>query len=488
MAEQSLTDKTVKGVGWNSVDRIANYGIGFIVGIVLARLLSPEEYGLIGIVGIFTAIFNIILDSGFSTALIRKDGVTDTDYCTVFWTNLILSFILTTVLYFGAPLIGDFFNRPELVPYIHVMAFILVINALSITQQARLTKRIDFKTQTKISLISHTLSGIIGIVMAYMGFGVWSLVAQQMSSRLFTTILLWIYNKWWPRLVFSWMSFKELFSFSWKLLVAQIISSLWGQVYQAVVGKVYSPNTLGQYTRARQYGALVSSSVGDVVLKVSLPVMSSIQNEDDRLLRAFRTIIKTTMLISSVLLIGMAACAKPLIYVLIGEQWLPSVPMMRIISLSLMIYPLHQININMLTVQGRSDIQLVLQIIKCVLAVGPILIGIYVGIYPMLIGSVVVGWLALILNAYYSGKKFNYHWWMQLKDIAPSLLIAFLMAIPVYFLSYLPISDFIILPIQIIVGAVVTIALCELFKREEYFQLKKIVIDYSGKILHRKKK
>ena len=194
------------------------------------------------------------------------------------------------------------------------------------------------------------------------------------------------------------------------------------------------------------------------------------------------------MLISSVLLIGMAACAKPLIYVLIGEQWLPSVPMMRIISLSLMIYPLHQININMLTVQGRSDIQLVLQIIKCVLAVGPILIGIYVGIYPMLIGSVVVGWLALILNAYYSGKKFNYHWWMQLKDIAPSLLIAFLMAIPVYFLSYLPISDFIILPIQIIVGAVVTIALCELFKREEYFQLKKIVIDYSGKILHRKKK
>lgn len=488
MAEQSLTDKTVKGVGWNSIDRIANYGISFIVGIILARLLSPEEYGLLGIIAIFTAIFNIILDSGLSTALIRKDGVTDIDYCTVFWTNLALSFVLTAILYFGAPLIGGFFKRPELVPYIHVMSFILVINALSITQQARLTKRIDFKTQTKISLIAHTLSGIIGIALAYLGFGVWALVAQQMSSRLFTTILLWVYNKWWPRIVFSWNSFKDLFNFSWKLLVAQIISTLFNQAYQAVIGKVYSPDTLGQYTRAHQYGHLVSASIGDVVLKVSLPVMSSIQNEDERLLRAFRTIIKTTMLVSSVLLIGMSACATPLIYVLIGEKWLPCVPMMQILGLSLMIYPLHQINITMLTVQGRSDIQLLLQIIKCILAVGPILLGIFVGIYWMLIGSVVTGWISLILNSYYSGKRFNYTWWMQIKDISPSLFISFAMAIPVYLLTYLPISYFVILPIQIIVGAFVTIALCEWLKQDEYLRLKSIVVDYAERLLKKRNK
>lgn len=485
MAEQSLTDKTVKGVGWNSVDRIANYGIGFLVGIVLARLLSPEEYGLLGIIGIFTAIFNIILDSGLSTALIRKKGVTDTDYCTVFWTNLVLSFILTGILYVCAPFIGEFFKRPELVPYIHVMAFILVINALSITQQARLTKRIDFKTQTKISLIAHTLSGVIGIVMAYTGFGVWALVAQQMSSRLFTTVLLWIYNKWWPSLVFSWSSFRDLFGFSWKLLVAQIISTVFNQVYQAVIGKVYSPNVLGQYTRAHQYGQLVSSSVGDVVLKVSLPVMSEIQNEDERLLRAFRTMIKTTILVSSVFLIGMAACAKPLIFVLVGEKWLPCVPMMQILCLSFMIHPLHQININMLTVQGRSDIQLLLQIIKCVLSIGPILLGIYVGIYWMLVGSVACGWIALILNSYYSGKNFNYTWWMQLKDVFPSLIISFVMAIPVYLLTYLPVSYYIILPIQVVVGALVTFGMCEWRKQDEYLQLKKIVIDYSKKALHK---
>lgn len=487
MAEQSLTKKTVKGVGWNSVDRIANYGIGFLIGIVLARLLSPEEYGLIGIIGIFTAIFNIVLDSGLSTALIRKKGVTDTDFCTVFWTNLFLSFFLTAALYYSAPKIGDFFNRPELVPYIHVMAFILVINALSITQQARLTKKIDFKTQTKISLISHSLSGVIGIAMAYTGFGVWALVAQQMTSRLFTTILLWIFNRWWPELQFSWNSFKELFGYSWKLLVAGIINTLFNQVYQAVIGKVYSPQALGQYTRANQYGHLVSQSIGDVVMKVSLPVLSEIQDEDERLLRGYRTIIKITMLVSSVLLIGMAACAKPLIFVLIGEKWLPCVPMMQILSFSLMIYPLHQININMLVVQGRSDIQLILQIIKCIFAIGPIILGIFIGIYWMLIGSVFTGWIALILNSYYSGKKFNYTWWMQFKDVTPSIIISLVMAVPVYMLTYLPMSYFSILPIQVIVGAVVTIALCEWRKHDEYIQLKGIVIENVGKITHRKK-
>lgn len=487
MSELSLKDKTVKGIGWNSIDRIANYGIGFLVGIVLARLLSPEEYGLIGIIGVFIAIFNTILDSGLSIALIRKQLVTDIDYCTVFWTNLLLSFVLTAILFFCAPKISVFFGRTELIPYIHVMSFVLVINALSITQQARLTKRIDFKTQTKISLVAHTLSGVIGIIMAYSGLGIWALVAQQMTSRLFTTVMLWIYNKWWPSLVFSWISFKELFRFSWKLLVAQIINSLFNQLNQAVVGKYYSPIMLGQFTRAQHYGQLVSSSVGDVVLKVSLPVMSSIQNEDNRLLRAFRIIIKTTMLISSVLLIGMAACAKSLIFVLIGEQWLPCVPMLQLLCFGLMLYPLHQVNINMLLVQGRSDINLLLQIAKSILAIVPILIGIFVGIYPMILSSVVVSWVALLLNAFYSGRKFNYSWWKQLKDIAPSLIIAIIMAIPMFFLSYLPLSLYVILPIQIIVGFISLIVLCELWKREEYLQLKRILFDYSVKIIHKKK-
>lgn len=482
MPEQSLTDKTVKGVAWNTIDRIANYGIGFIVGIILARLLSPEEYGLIGIIGIFTAIFNIILDSGLSTALIRKDKVSEEDYCTVFWTNLLLSFVLTAILYFGAPIIADFFKRPELIPYIHVMAFILVINALSITQQTRLTKNVDFKTQTKISLIAHIISGTIGIVMAFWNMGVWALIAQQMSSRLFSTLLFWAYNKWIPQLLFSWSSFKNLFSFSWKLLLGQIIGTLWSQIYQAVIGKFYSPASLGQYTRAKQYVDLVSSSIGSVVLKVSLPVMSSIQNDDDRLVRSYRTIIKTTMLVAIVLIFGMAASAKSLIFVLIGEQWMPCVPMMQILCIGLVVYPLNMININMLVLQGRSDIQLILQIVKCVLAIGPILLGIYLGIYWMLCASALLAWISLYLNAYYSGKKYKYTVFMQLKDIAPSFMIATIMAIAVFALSFLPVSIYAIFPLQIIVGSVITFALCEWFKRPEYIQIKGIIMDYVGKI------
>lgn len=481
----SLTDKTTKGVLWNSLDKFANYGIGFLVGIILARLLSPEEYGLIGIIGIFTAIFNVILDSGLSTALIRKEKVTDTDYCTVFYTNLVLSFALTTTLYFCAPLISTFFKRPELTPYTQVMSIILVLNALSITQQARLTKKVDFKTQTKISLIAHTLSGVIGIAMAFLGFGVWALVFQQLSSRLFITILLWIYNKWIPKLVFSWNSFKELFGFSWKLLIAQIIGSLWQQLYQAVIGKIYTPATLGQYTRAHQYTHVCSATIGDVVLKVTLPVMSEIQNDDERLLRAFRTIVKTTTLASAVIMIWMAASASSIIYVLIGEKWMACVPMMQIICFSFVIYPLQQININMLIVQGRSDIQLILQIVKCVLAIGPIALGIFCGVHWMLAGSVLTSWIALILNAYYSGKKYQYPWWMQLKDVLPSFSIAIASGIPVYALSFLKWNPFILLPIQIIVGFGLAWLLCERIKTEEYLNLKSIVRGMIAKIRHK---
>lgn len=476
MAENSLAHKTTNGVLWNFIDRIINYGISFFIGVILARLLSPEEYGIIGIIGIFTAIFNIILDGGLSTALIRKDSVSDIDYCTVFYSNIGISFLLTFLLYWLSYPISAFFKRPELIPYIQVMSLILIINALSLTQQVKLTKKIDFKSQAKISLFSQASSGCLGIYLAIKGYGVWSLVFQQLSSRLLISILLWCVNKWIPKLQFSWQSFKELFNYGWKLLIAQVIGSFWTQIYQVVIGKIYSPTTLGQYTRANQYTLLCSSTIADVIMKVSLPVMSKIQNDDERLLRAFRIIIKVSMLISAILLFWMAAAAHSLIIVLIGDKWEDCVPMMQILCFYFILIPLHQINLNMLIVQGRSDIQLLLQIIKCILAVGPIALGVYCGIYWMLFGSVVVGWTGLLLNSYYSGKKFGYSWYDQLKDVIPSILIAFMISVPVYFLSFLDLSCFIILPLQIVVGLVLTVGLNELFKREEYLFVKNIII------------
>lgn len=478
----SLKDKTVKGVGWTALDSVANYGISFLVSLVLARLLSPDEYGLIGIITIFIVVFNTIIDSGFSTALIRKPSVTNDDYSTVFIINLCISVALAVLLYFGADGIAYYFGRDELVSLTQAMSCILVINALGIVQRAKLTKQLDFKSQTKVSLLASTTSGVLGIAAAVLGFGVWALVVQQISRQLLNTILLWIYSRWIPQLKISWTSFKDLFGFSWKLLIAQIINTVWTKLYQFVIGKYYSPETLGYYTRAEQFGNIFSNNITTIVQRVSLPVMSEIQNDTQRLVAAYRRLIKSTMLITLVLMLGLAAVAKPMIFVLIGEKWFPCVPFLQILCLSLAFYPLHSLNLNMLQVQGRSDILLILQIIKNIIALIPIALGIWVGIYWMLIGSVVTGFFDYFVNSYYSGKKLGYSSWSQLKDIVPSFLIAVAMAVPVWLLSFIPASLYIVFPLQLIVGAIIIFALCEKLKLQEYIELKNTAISYLGKI------
>ena len=253
MAEQSLKDKTVKGTFWSAADTFLAQGVSFVVGIVLARLLSPEEYGLIGIVAIFTTVMQGVVDSGFSNALIRKKDATNEDYNTLFIFNLAVSVVMFGLLFIGAPWIAKFFERPQLVELVRVMGLILILQALSIVQNTILTKRIDFKTKTKASVISAIASGVIGIGMAFAGFGVWSLVAQQLSRQLIYTILLWILNKWWPKLKVNTASLKYMWGFGWKLLVSGLLNNIWNEIYQVVVGKFYSPATLGQYTRSKQY-------------------------------------------------------------------------------------------------------------------------------------------------------------------------------------------------------------------------------------------
>ena len=479
---ESLTNKTLKGVGWNSIDRIANYGISFIVSIILARLLTPEDYGLIGIITIFISIFNTILDGGLSTALIRKKDVSDADYNTVFYSNIALSLFLTAVLFLSAPLISDFFDRPELTPLVRAMSGILVINAISIVQQSILTKRIDFKSQTQISIISSVTSGVIGIALAFSGVGVWALVAQQLSLRLLATILLFFYNRWWPRCVFSWNSFRDLFGFGWKLLTTRVLGSLWGQLYQGIIGKCYSPATLGLYTRAAQYGQMFSSGIADVVLKVSLPVMSSIQDDRERLIAGTRKIIRITCFVTSIIMFGMAASAHSMIYVLIGERWLPCVPFMQILCMNLLFNPLAYLNENLLTVEGRSDKLLVLQFWKMGLSVLPLVLGILGNIYMMLISSAVLAWFGIFLYTYYTKKYFGYGWQTQVRDIAPSIGISLFMSIPVLAMNWLPISPFIIFPLQIVLGAAMVILIGELRKMEEYMYIKDIVVKGIDKI------
>ena len=485
MAE-SLKDKTVKGVGWNLGGSMASYGITFLVGIVLARLLSPEEYGLIGIIMIFVTVFDGIIDSGFSNALIRKKDADEADNNTMFITNLVFSVVLFFVMFLGAPLIARFFGHDILVPLTRVMSCYLVINAFCLIQRALLVREIDFKTITKCQFISAGLSGIVGVSMALAGCGVWSLVGQNLSRIFFNTLCLWIFRNWKPSFSFSWDSFRDLFGFGWKLMVSGIINSVWGQLYQVVIGKCYSTETLGQYTKAREYVDIVSKYLTSVVQQVSYPALSQIQDEKERLKGGYRRVIKLTMLVVFILVLGMAACAKQLILVLIGEKWLPCVPIMQIVCFSMSLYPLHAINLNMLQVQGRSDLFLKLEIVKKVIGILPILAGIFFNIYWMLIvGFVTGGCIDFILNSYYSGRFVGYSTKDQLMDILPSLWVALAVALPVFGLSFLPLNPFILLPVQLIVGAAIAFLLLERTRLEEYQELKQIAIPIVNRVIKR---
>ena len=480
----SLKNKTVKGAAWSAMDTIGNYGITFIVGIVLARLLSPEEYGLIGIVAIFIAVFNSIVEGGFSSALIRKKDTTQADYCTMFYINLWVSIVLALILFFGAGTIAEFFKRDELTNLTRCLSPIIILNGLGFVQRTHLTKILDFKSLTKVSIIASVSSGVIGICMAYMGFGVWSLVGQQLSRQGFNTLLLWLVSRWRPLLLFSSASFKNLFGFGWKLLASNLLDTIWKEVNQVVIGKVYSPQMLGYYTRASQYGNLISSSLTTVIQKVTYPVLSSIQNENDRMKGAYRRVIRLTMMITTIIMLCLAASAESFIVVLIGEKWLPCVPMLQILCLGMMLYPLHSINLNMLQVLGRSDIYLILEIVKKIIGIVPILLGIFVGVYSLLIGGVVVGVIAFFLNSFYSGKGIGYSSFDQIKDIAPSLCISFATALIVWSITLLNFTPIAELLIQIPVGVIVGLILHEMFKLSEYLELKGIVLDFW----HRRRK
>jgi O-antigen/teichoic acid export membrane protein len=478
----SLKDKTVKGVGWSAIDNVAQMGVTFLVSIVLARLLSPDDYGLLGLITIVTAVCTTLVNGGFTTALIRKKDITEDDYNTAFIVNLALSLLLYAIVYASSPFIADFFKREELVSLTRVASLGLIAGALSLVPQTRLTKRIDFKAQTKITLIASVTSGVLGIAMALLDFGVWALVAQMLSNQVLRTVLLWVIDRWIPKFRFSKASFQELFGFGWKMMLSGLLDTVWKELYQVVVGKFYSPATLGQYTRGNQFAQLFSSNLTNVVQRVTYPVLSNIQDDKERMVSAYRRIIKTTMFITAVGMFFLGAISEPLLYCLIGPKWHEAATYLPLICISSSLYPLHAINLNMLQVQGRSDLFLGLEIIKKIIALGPLFIGAFVGIMPMLYTNLLTGIISYFLNSYYTGKFLKYSSWMQLKDVAPSYGIATLVAVSIYFLKYLPISNWIILPIQIVLGFFILIAVCQQTRMREFVEIKGIVKPYLKKI------
>ncbi|MFZ2322080.1 MAG: lipopolysaccharide biosynthesis protein [Ignavibacteriaceae bacterium] len=473
-----LKQKTISGLTWSFIDNFAKLGITFVVGIILARLLEPREFGLIGMTTIFIAISQSFIDSGFTQALIRKQKCTQTDYSTVFFFNIINGILFFLILFFLSGLISNFFNEPKLTSIIRVLSISLIINALTIVQRARLIKDINFKLQTKISIIASIVSGIIGIWMALAGYGVWALVFKTLSGYILTSILLWLWNKWKPTFEISKESFIEMFTFGYKLLFSGLIDTIYKNIYLLIIGKFYSATELGYYTRAEQFNNLPSQNIIDVVQRVSFPVLSSIQDDLPRLKAAYQKLLKSTMLITFTLMFGMVVIAKPLILILIGIKWLPTVIYLQLLCFVGITYPLQSLNLNILLVKGRSDLYLKLEIIKKILALPVIIIGIYYGIISLILGMLFLNIVSYYLNSYWSGKLINYSFINQIKDILPSFFLAAFIGVIVFLIGdFIKIGYLWKLIIQISSGIIIFWILGETIKIDDYIYLKNIVLE-----------
>lgn len=465
---ENLKVKTQKGLVWSFVDRFATQGVQFLFGIILARLLSPEDYGTIAMPLVFLAIAQCVIDSGFSTALVRKADLTDDDLSTAFYFNIGVGVISYTVLFLTSPLIADFYNTPILADLLKVTALATLFNPLCAVQQAILTRKIDFKTQAVVSLSGACVSGIVGLTMAYYGFGVWALVCQQVGGYVIRTILLWILGKWVPQRKWSWDSFRYLWGFGSKMLASGLLDTIYTNIYPIVIGKFFSANDLGNYTRAQQFATLPSSNVTGVLQRVTFPVLSRIQNEDERLARNYRKILKLSAFLIFPMMLMLSAIAEPLVRVILTDKWKGCIILLQIVCFSMMWYPIHAINLNLLTVKGRSDLFFRLEIFKKVCGVCVMCVTIPQGIIWMVSGGIVSSMIALVINTYYTGKLINVGYLRQMGDLLPIFSVSFFMWLVIHASLWLTSNIYLQLPLGIFVGLLVYIICARVLLKSEW--------------------
>ncbi len=470
---ENLKAKTAKGVGWGFADNILGLGITAAANIILARILSPADFGIIGMTAIFMTLSTSLVDSGFTGALTRKKDAVKADFDTVFYFNLAVSCLLYAVLFFCSPFIARFFKEPILVPVIRILGISLVINAFGIVQKIILVRRIDFRTQAWISLVSSFAAAVAAVVMAFYGFGVWSLVVLQVGKLAVNTILLWSVSKWYPGLCFSRKSFRDMFSFGGRLLITSIISAIWSEMYSFIIGKMYSSSVLGQYSRADKVKNMVTSNVSSVMQKVSYPVLASIQDEGERQINVYRKILKTTVLISFTAVFGVWAVAGPFILTFFGDQWLPAVGYLRIMCFSGLFLPLMMCSANVINADGRSDITLVLEILKTVMGLIPVVFGIIFSVEALLWSMVGVSFILFVVHAAYVSKVIHYSVGRQLADILPTLCVSIVMALIVNAMNMLAIPQWLLLLLQICAGGTIVVLAYEfVYKSTEYRDIK----------------
>lgn len=475
MQQESLKNKTKKGLAWSMIERFATQGVQFLFGIILARLLSPDDYGVIAMPLVFLAIAQCIIDSGFSTALIRKPELTEDDLSTAFYFNIGIGILCYAVLFFTSPLIADFYHTPILSSLLKVTALAVLFNPLCAVQQAILTRKIDFKTQAIVSLSGAVVSGIVGLYMAYNGFGVWSLVFQQVGGYIMRTILLWVLGKWKPKRKWSWESFHYLWGFGSKMLGSGLLDTIYNNIYPIVIGKYFSAQDLGNYTRAQQFSSLPSSNVTGVLQRVTFPVLSSIQNEDERLAKNYRKILKLSAFLVFPMMLMLSAIANPLVRILLTDKWIGCVILLQIICFQMMWYPIHAINLNLLTVKGRSDLFFRLEVLKKIIGVCIMCITIPNGIIWMVSGGIVSSMISLVINTYYTGKLIQVGYLKQMRDLLPIFGISLFMWFCVFICVTLIENCYVQLLLGIIIGFILFVVLSKLFLKSEWKDLMSII-------------
>lgn len=479
---ENLKSRTLTGMLWTFSDTIGTQVIQLIVQIILARLLLPRDFGIVGIVLVFISVSNVFLNGGLANGLIREKDTTQADYSTVFFFNLITSIVFYIALFFSAGLVSSFFSQPELESIIRVVGVLLIIGSLSLIQRIILSKEINFKIQTQINIFSALLSGMVAIICAVIGLGVWSLVIKMVLMSIIQSVMLIYVKRWRPSLVFSLTSFKRLFTFGSKIILSEIIRTLYENIYYVIIGASFSATTLGYFANARRLSEAAATSITAAVNKVSFPVLSKIRLDKERLKRGYRSIIKTSSFIIFPSMIGLISIAPVLFEVILGENWIPAIPYFQILCLAGILTPIISINSNLLLVQGRSDLFLYLNI--ATRSMGVILISLVfflnLGIYGLLWVSVIDSGLSFLIYAKYSKKMIGYSLYEQVKDVFKTLSLSLLMgSILVFIPTLVQNKSLILLIIQVLFGGLLYIGLSIVFRSEEL----KMILEISSPII-----
>ena len=476
-----MKNTTIKNFIWRFAERCGAQLVTFIVSIVLARLLAPEDYGTIALVTVFTTILQVFVDSGLGTALIQKKDADDLDFSSVFYFNFFVCIVLYIGMFLAAPIIAGFYGDSSLIPIIRVISLTIVISGVKGIQQSYVSGYMLFKRFFFATLGGTIFSAFLGIGLAYAGFGVWAIVAQQLSNTAIDTLILWITVKWHPKKMFSWNRLKGLLSFGWKLLVSSLLDTVYNNLRNLIIGKFYSSADLAYYNQGDKFPKIIVTNINSSIDSVLLPTLANEQEHIDRVKSMTRRAIKTSTFIMAPLMMGLAFCATSIVKIVLTDKWLPCVPYLQIFCVTYMFWPIHTANLNAINAMGRSDYFLKLEIAKK--AIGLILLlstmrfGVMVMAYSLLISSIT----SQIINSWPNKKLLGYGYFEQLRDILPSVLIALFMGGCVNLVKLLGFSDFLMILVQVPLGAFIYVGLSALFHLEAYAYLKSVFLSIVGK-------